>query len=791
MIIEEKLDRLYEKALENTEMTTKQLNEIGFNSKDINELIEDGTIERIKRGQYSFKSIEKLLFYGKKLISKKEYDKSTACFEKCYELDSNNLGACFQLFFKNIQIENYEKAFELYEKLSQSKNKYYNNDLNYYLYLLSIITNIPEKYKEYAKYINIENIRVLPTDKRYEDIPLQNKIRIAALQRKFPFALKQLKELTEKHGGSTTQDVITRTLLYQAARTETISKDAILNLIREKKYNEVINYLLDTQKRHKLSLFEDYILELANQIIEIQETSEIPKIKEDNITILDDAIKAKDYELALDLCKEHDEKYNIRNDNSITILLTDICELIKKIKKEQKQEKGNYELILSYLLNNDIENALYNLNIHMNKIGKEGYTYLIEDLIKISKLDNDCAYTKPMVALTLITNDKFEFDISKYIRDFYIELSKKNYEKARIYVDIVSKANKIENNIIVTDNLYKILDLSENLTQQEQIEETEIKESKEPETIEPEKIEIIDIKPEEVTVDIIKNEEEKLISKKYNEIKQKGIIILKKIKPERIDKLFEVIDKYDDIVGYIINFEGNRHVVLRYYVPSKETLKNASKTIREVNQAYSNNDYKLCIEKFTELIKGIPNPKSSIYGKLGMSYLRTNKKNTAIDFLIIASEQAKTEKNQIDYTDLIYALKGQIKEEDTKISVEVKESEFEEDNINNYYGIDDFDDVNKYIHLSGLDVETACKSLNKTPEQTDIIKLIYARQYYIQGDIDRGDLFIKSVENSKEKTDLVIKLLDKIRTNKKIYESKENDMQYSLKIVPKNNKNQN
>ena len=85
MINEENLNKMYNGLIDEKELTTKELNSYGFNSKDLTDLINDRVLERVKRGYYSFLSIDDLFYYGKQLIASKEYDKATACFKKCYD----------------------------------------------------------------------------------------------------------------------------------------------------------------------------------------------------------------------------------------------------------------------------------------------------------------------------------------------------------------------------------------------------------------------------------------------------------------------------------------------------------------------------------------------------------------------------------------------------------------------------------------------------------------------------------------------------------------------------------
>ena len=114
MINEENLNKLYEGIVNGNELTTKELNGYGFNSKDLTDLIEQGSLERVKRGYYSFQSFDELFRYGKKLIAEKDYDKAIECFKKCYELDPNHSGACFQLFLRSISKKDYEAAFKYF-----------------------------------------------------------------------------------------------------------------------------------------------------------------------------------------------------------------------------------------------------------------------------------------------------------------------------------------------------------------------------------------------------------------------------------------------------------------------------------------------------------------------------------------------------------------------------------------------------------------------------------------------------------------------------------------------------
>ena len=179
-------------------------------------------------------------------------------------------------------------------------------------------------------------------------------------------------------------------------------------------------------------------------------------------------------------------------------------------------------------------------------------------------------------------------------------------------------------------------------------------------------------------------------------------------------------------------------------------------------------------------------PRSITYSKLGFAYMKNFNISTAIDYLTIANYLSKVENRDLDYSDLIIRLKSNIPYDERKKKVYMSENEFNDNIFKNYYGIDNFDEIYSYILDSGLDVESACIKFGLNEEQINLIKLICAREYYIQEDYDKGDLFLKSVEKSKDKTKQVKILYYELIKNKKFYKNRrlDNDKQLSLSLIP-------
>ncbi len=879
MINEESLTKLYNNVLEEKELTTKELNSLGFNSKDLKDLIDQEKIIRVRRGLYSLKSVDDLFYYGKTLIAQKEYAKADLCFQKCFELDPRHKGVAFRLFLKCINEKDYKKAFVYYDIFQDSENEFYNIDCNYYLYLLNMITDIPEKYQEYAKYLEYDDIRVDYNDKRYENIPKQNKMRLSALNQRFSLALLQLNELIRDKGSIKVQDLLIKNLLIQALDVQNKNRKEIINLIKQKQYQDIIDFYKKREASHRLSISESYVYILTKDLLNINKTKIIPEIQEYNTNDFFNAIDGQNYELALDLIKKKNAKFKVSNDDSIYLLLVEIvnsCNNIRKsAKKEQKtssinnlENNSNQELrektkpifennpvkenkvkeaeptikkadpslanIITYLMKGDLENSLKFLRTYLNSLNKSDYEFLIIDLIKISLLEKDITFTKPMMALTLVSKDNYSFDIATYIQEFYIKLSQDKLAEARVYLDIITKGNKLGQDCVITDGLYQILEISEKMLDNKQnnkeleifnialennqkkdgaslpnfaskvepkkekeertrIQKPTIKEEpkKEKEEVllpQEEKIQVQEQRTEIPKEEMIpeKDNLKKYIDKKYAELLvKKSIILLNPMPENKIKRIMDMMENYKDMVAFVIG-EGNEQQVVLRYKPKIQGYVNGKELINLGNKAYSEGNYNECIEKYLQLLQMFKSPRAIVYAKLGFAYTKKYQKKIAIEYLTVANSLAKQENLPYDYQDLIMALKGEIDVEDRKPIFKMLEEDFDYNKLVNYYGFN-FPKINDFIIESGLDVETASLQLGLTLEEANIIKLIYAREFYMQGINDKGDIFLNSVEKSKNKSEKTKKILEEVRKNKRFYQYRkdDNNMELVLSLLPK------
>ena len=254
---------------------------------------------------------------------------------------------------------------------------------------------------------------------------------------------------------------------------------------------------------------------------------------------------------------------------------------------------------------------------------------------------------------------------------------------------------------------------------------------------------------------------------------------------ERTEFILNEADKYLDMSAFTIVDDGKTRIVLKYNELDYEDF-DVTSLITEAMDDYRDGFYEDSLNKQIKILETNAEKKSSNYAMIGLSYMRLFDIDKAIEYLTVANYLAKQENSTRDYGDLLLRLKGEINKEDIKPFVRMQQKDFKNDN-DNFYGIKNFEELNTYICESGLDVESACRSLNMSEEDIDVVKLIYAREYYTLGNKEKGELFLRSFERSKAKTNKTKSIYKYLQHNKKYYKNRfeGEPRQLSLKLVPK------
>lgn len=811
MVTKDKILLIYEMILQDKSLTTKELNASGFTSNDINVLIKQNIVVRVKWGLYALKDVNLLVSYGCNLANQKRYDDAQLCFEKCYTMDKTNYYVDSQIFLSAIRSKNYAKALEVYQSLINDEKPINKANTQLYLYLLNQIIELPEDYCKIASNLTYDDIRIPYKEEKIDNQICQNNIRKLLINHNYVEAFQQLRKLLSSGTKVRINDVILRELLDQCLDAHLSYQLYTVEFVQNKQYSELISNLSAKKERFVLNKNDEYVLRIAKNIIQIKESSVFPQIKEGQIKDVFEAIDNDDYELALKFSCDFDKQNNFDDSKSaINLLLKDIVQLKEKLSIEQKEKEDKQSSLnnqnklfsqtvislMNLLVNNKLDEAYKQIEYYLQAIEQEKYYFLIIDLIKISLLVKDKSFKKPLSALTLISQNKYSIDISSFIQEFYASIFEKRYSCARLYLDIISSSNAFIDNGIMVDGLVILLDVVEKDNHHSEVtilqpadNQQKLGESVVYTNVADRNEVYKDSKQQnlEKGTELIKKDQDFMAQKNTDLSQKKGIILLNPMSDDRISHLMIIAKQYPNMRAFTIQTGRNKQIVLKYHEKPDKWI-DVQEIVKGASEAYKKNMYSECLNKNLQILHMHDMPRAATFSRIGLSYAKMRRRFLAIDYLTVAMDLAKKEGKDYDFSDIISMLKGENISEKVKPKFSMRLEEFDNSDINKFDGIDDFAKINEYITNSGLDVESACQQLNLSHEEIDMIKLYYAREFYRLGEIERGNLFLQAVERSKGKSSKVQNLLSEIRKNRFFYQYRDIDtspQQLVLSLIPK------
>ena len=483
-------------SLNSTELSTKILKSAGLTTNDISALIKNGVIKHVKRGSYE-------------LVVKDEPTPSL-------EVEENKPLVTYELLCDSIFNGDYENSTKYLTKLYETEtNPEVIKKLNLYTYLLSFITTLPASLVPYT--INQD----MPINKGLEDAI------ILIRSKKFHQALIKLRQVEDKENELI--KVSTTLLDTISTKITNITEGVTLNvskgdLLTAKELLEQAPDLLYNNMKIQLHLVN---IILSNEIPEINHNERsynfTDAIKNNDfktaLKFHSNFISKKDMDnntttillrKIIDLINHEKQKQSVKapvkeipkplshkellrqqriaeaRKNLSKEPVTEpipVPEVVKEvpITKEVKEESTKEELqvlttedskvdiltILTKLMSNNNEFANTLLKTFLKELQKEEYEFLIIDLIKISYLEKDYSFLKPISTLAFISRDKFTFNLGEYIEEFYMNLANNNFEIAYLYLDIIENAKKLGITFDFISNLRMILKTSKEKYEQE------------------------------------------------------------------------------------------------------------------------------------------------------------------------------------------------------------------------------------------------------------------------------------------------------------------------------------
>ena len=271
----------------------------------------------------------------------------------------------------------------------------------------------------------------------------------------------------------------------------------------------------------------------------------------------------------------------------------------------------------------------------------------------------------------------------------------------------------------------------------------------------------------EARKDIVLTDKEKqaLKSKIEQLYAGRSIFLLEPMPKEKRDMVRGFVGTFKDIVSFSIGVEPERRVVLRYRPIVKEYV-DILEVFQEAKKLYRRGKFEDAAKKYELLLK-LGKPRDIVYGMYGLTLLQMHRRKESLDYLKVATIMSKEKDGPLDYSDLIYELENP-HDANKKPRVDIKESEFVEASK---VVLDDelLNDLIGLTQEGEISLIDACKKLNISEVDTNYARLLYARDCYYKGDYERGDIYLKQVEKSKDKDKRVKDLYKEIQLNRKYY----------------------
>ena len=292
--------------------------------------------------------------------------------------------------------------------------------------------------------------------------------------------------------------------------------------------------------------------------------------------------------------------------------------------------------------------------------------------------------------------------------------------------------------------------------------------------------------PEPLPVVKLTQSEKQLIDDRISKLHSgRSVFLLDPMPHEKRELIRDYINEkgYTDIAAFSIGNEPERRIVLKYRPRVKEYV-NLKETLEDARSYYASRHYELAINEY-ELALKIGKPRAATYGGYGMTLYRLGRKKEALDCLKIAAILGEAEgKKDFDFSSIIERIEYPVSRENRKPMVVVKESEFEDKKES----LLDAEIINTLIGLTesgDISLIDACAKLGLSPEDTNYVKLLYAKDCYYLGRNTDGDKYFKQVEKSKEKNQRVKDLYKEILANKKYYHNRLDSNNSQLVFIKK------
>ena len=349
------IEPIYKLLINDLKINDETLRIYGYKEEEIHLLVKGNIIQRLKTGEYKLVSVDNFRQYGLSLLKVNKKYAADNCFRRCYEMAPNGKNISPQYIHSLLKRRKHQEIFEVIDSVNPELD-----DVNYnlYLYLLSFLTDIPDRYKERIRNMTEDDL-LMPM---ISSNRMENNIRKQIIEFKFKYAYKLINDSlakTRSKGYSIKFELI-RELLKQVVDREEEHKNNLMDLIEKSQYKEIILVLKNRQDIRYLSLIESYILMVVETIVEVLETGKLPIPTIGNTSDMYQALMGKNFKVALELNSKFIEETNKNiSEDIFNLLLVKLNGYISELKLEDNIEQQYFALKGNKAINDAMEMAYY------------------------------------------------------------------------------------------------------------------------------------------------------------------------------------------------------------------------------------------------------------------------------------------------------------------------------------------------------------------------------------------------------------------------------------------------
>ena len=323
-------------------------------------------------------------------------------------------------------------------KYSDAINFIFPNDIQYFsgydylfLYLLRYRVEVPEQLRPITKSLNIEEVFNNPNNKDLRE--LDEKVRMDITKNLFGYANWFLSKKNKSEKNLKVENITLKKLLLSIKNKQRENNKNTPKISKEN-YNTFLVSLDQASKQRSLTKQEVYIAKLITIYLEIEKSRIIPKEMQTENASFFENIDNNCFESALKQSKRQ----------IYSTLLQNILLLIHSIEKEQKIiSKIDLEDILVSLTLKETTKSFRLINYYLREINREEYLKLILELIKISYIENDVAFTVPMRILINLKNNTLDIKPDIYLSKFNEALNSRSINEASTYLSVLTELERL------------------------------------------------------------------------------------------------------------------------------------------------------------------------------------------------------------------------------------------------------------------------------------------------------------------------------------------------------------